>query len=71
MNITIFGAGYVGLVVGACFPKDVKALRKTAEAHGYNANLIKSVEKVNDPQKLILVHKVIKRFGNDLSGFTF
>jgi len=61
------GVGYGG----ACFPKDVKALRKTAEAHGYSANLIKSVEKVNDAQKLILVHKIIKRFGNDLSGFTF
>ena len=61
------GVGYGG----ACFPKDVKALIKTADAHGYNANLIKSVEKVNDAQKLILVHKVIKRFGNDLSGFTF
>ena len=61
------GVGYGG----ACFPKDVKALIKTADAHGYNANLIKSVEKVNDAQKLILVHKIIKRFGNDLSGFTF
>ncbi|MDB9886833.1 UDP-glucose/GDP-mannose dehydrogenase family protein [Polaribacter sp.] len=61
------GVGYGG----ACFPKDVKALIKTADAHGYNANLIKSVEKVNDAQKLILAHKIIKRFGNDLSGFTF
>ena len=61
------GVGYGG----ACFPKDVKALRKTAEAHGYKANLIKSVEEVNDAQKLVLAHKIIKRFGDDLSGFTF
>ena len=61
------GAGYGG----SCFPKDVKALKKIAEEYGYKANLITSVETVNDAQKLVIVKKIIKRFGEDLSGFTF
>ena len=61
------GAGYGG----SCFPKDVKALKKIAEEHGYKARLIESVEKVNDAQKFVIAHKIIKRFGEDLSGFTF
>ena len=61
------GAGYGG----ACFPKDVKALKKIAEEHGYKANLIEAVENVNDAQKLVIAHKIVKRFGEDLSSFTF
>lgn len=61
------GSGYGG----SCFPKDVKALKKTAEEHGYSAQLIKSVEDVNDNQKLVIANKVISRFGEDLSGKTF
>ena len=61
------GAGYGG----SCFPKDVKALKKIAEEHGYKANLITSVEDVNDAQKLVIAQKIVKRFGEDLSGFTF
>ena len=61
------GSGYGG----SCFPKDVKALKKTAEEHGYQADLIGSVESVNDKQKLVIAHKVIKRFGEDLKGKTF
>jgi UDPglucose 6-dehydrogenase len=61
------GAGYGG----SCFPKDVKALRKIAEEHGYKANLITSVENVNDAQKLVVANKVIKRFGENLEGKTF
>jgi UDPglucose 6-dehydrogenase len=61
------GAGYGG----ACFPKDVKALQKIAEAHGYTPSLIASVEKVNAAQKLVIAQKIVKRFGEDLSGFTF
>lgn len=61
------GAGYGG----SCFPKDVKALKKIAEEHGYKANLIQSVEEVNDAQKLVIAQKVVKRFGEDLSGMTF
>lgn len=61
------GSGYGG----SCFPKDVKALKKTAEEHGYKASLITSVEDVNDRQKLVIAHKVINKFGEDLKGKTF
>ncbi|TMM29165.1 UDP-glucose/GDP-mannose dehydrogenase family protein [Polaribacter aestuariivivens] len=61
------GAGYGG----SCFPKDVNALRKIAEKHGYKASLIASVEEVNNAQKIIIAEKVIKRFGENLSGKTF
>ena len=61
------GAGYGG----SCFPKDVKALKKIAEEHGYKAKLIESVENVNDAQKLVIAQKVIKRFGEDLKDLTF
>ena len=61
------GAGYGG----SCFPKDVKALKKIAEEHGYKAKLITSVEDVNDAQKLVIAQKIVKRFGEDLTGKTF
>jgi len=61
------GAGYGG----SCFPKDVKALKKIAEENGYNAQLITSVENVNDAQKLVIAQKVVKRFGENLTGKTF
>ncbi|MGB0879650.1 MAG: UDP-glucose dehydrogenase family protein [Polaribacter sp.] len=61
------GAGYGG----SCFPKDVKALRKIAEENNYEAKLITSVEAVNDAQKLVIAKKIVKRFGEDLSTFTF
>ncbi|MDE1208090.1 UDP-glucose dehydrogenase family protein [Tenacibaculum larymnensis] len=61
------GAGYGG----SCFPKDVKALKKIAEENGYDAQLIKSVEDVNNRQKFVIADKVINKFGEDLSGKTF
>ncbi len=61
------GAGYGG----SCFPKDVKALKKIAEAHNYHPKLITSVEEVNDAQKLVIAAKIIKHFGEDLTGKTF
>ena len=61
------GSGYGG----SCFPKDVKALHRTAAQHGYEAQLIGSVEAVNDRQKLVIAKKVIHRYGEDLSGKTF
>ena len=61
------GAGYGG----SCFPKDVKALQKIAQEHGYEANLIAAVEKVNETQKMVVAQKIIQRFGKDLTGFTF
>ncbi|MFC2148952.1 UDP-glucose dehydrogenase family protein [Bacteroidota bacterium] len=61
------GSGYGG----SCFPKDVKALHRTAAKHGYEAQLINAVENVNDRQKLVIAKKIINRFGEDLSGKTF
>lgn len=61
------GAGYGG----SCFPKDVKALKKTAEDFGYTPRLISAVEDVNDEQKLVVAQKIIKRFGENLSGKVF
>ena len=61
------GAGYGG----ACFPKDVKALTKIAENNNYTAELITAVEKVNNAQKLVIAQKIIARFGEDLTGFSF
>lgn len=61
------GVGYGG----SCFPKDVKALIKTAEENGYQMKVLKAVEDVNEAQKSVLVTKVKKHFGNDLSGMTF
>jgi UDPglucose 6-dehydrogenase len=61
------GAGYGG----SCFPKDVKALTKIAKENGYTAQLITAVEEVNDAQKLVIAQKIIIRFGEDLTDFTF
>ena len=61
------GAGYGG----ACFPKDVKALSKIAENNDYTAQLIIAVEKVNNAQKLVIAQKIVNRFGEDLTGFSF
>lgn len=61
------GSGYGG----SCFPKDVKALKKTAQEHGYTARLIGAVEDVNDDQKFVIAKKVVTRFGEDLKGKTF
>jgi UDPglucose 6-dehydrogenase len=61
------GVGYGG----SCFPKDVKALTKIAKENGYTAELITAVEDVNNAQKLVIAQKIITRFGEDLTGFTF
>lgn len=61
------GVGYGG----SCFPKDVQALIKTAKDHGYEPKIITAVEEVNARQKLSLVDKVVKRFGDNLSGKVF
>lgn len=58
------GIGYGG----SCFPKDVKALIKTADKHNYSLELLKSVEKVNEKQKTVLFEKVNKFFKNELKG---
>ena len=61
------GLGYGG----SCFPKDVNALAKIAKDHDYEAELIESVENVNNRQKKVLAQKVINRFGENLEGKTF
>ncbi|MDR1068980.1 MAG: UDP-glucose/GDP-mannose dehydrogenase family protein [Clostridiales Family XIII bacterium] len=61
------GCGYGG----SCFPKDVEALIKTAEHHGFSADLLKSVTSVNDRQKHVIGNKVKAKFGNDLIGRKF
>ncbi|MCR9015462.1 UDP-glucose dehydrogenase family protein [Aquiflexum gelatinilyticum] len=61
------GVGYGG----SCFPKDVKAIVKTGKKYGYDLRVLQAVEDVNDDQKHVLVKKVKKHFGDDLSGKTF
>ncbi len=61
------GAGYGG----SCFPKDVQALERTARTVDYDATLLQAVEAVNDRQKSVLLNKVLRHFGDDLSGRTF
>ena len=61
------GAGYGG----SCFPKDVKALIKTAAANGHDLKVLNAVEDANDLQKTVLVTKITKAFGDQLSGLRF
>lgn len=61
------GCGYGG----SCFPKDVKALIKTSSEFGYNSRLLQSVEDVNAAQKNVLVEKIMRRFGKNLTGRVF
>jgi UDPglucose 6-dehydrogenase len=61
------GVGYGG----SCFPKDVSALYKTAQAYDYNFSILDSVMNVNAAQKMLLVDKVVSRYGSDLTGKTF
>ena len=58
------GTGYGG----SCFPKDVKAIIKTADSKGYSLEILKAVEDVNDRQKSRLYQKAMQYFGNNLQG---
>lgn len=58
------GCGYGG----SCFPKDVKALIKTAEKAGYDMKVLRAVEDVNENQKHIVFDKLVKIYGSDLHG---
>ena len=60
------GCGYGG----SCFPKDVKALIKTAEKNGYPMRVLKAVEEVNEKQKEILFDKLYRHFDGKLEGRT-
>ena len=66
-NFIYAGCGYGG----SCFPKDVQGLIDTAESYGYTPKLLSNVELVNKEQKRVLVNKIVKRFGEDLSNMTF
>ena len=61
------GIGYGG----SCFPKDVQALIKSAEEVGYDFQILKSVEDVNEKQKLHLIPKIKAYYNNDLKGKHF
>jgi UDPglucose 6-dehydrogenase len=61
------GIGYGG----SCFPKDVKALIKTAAENGYNMRILNAVEEVNDAQKSVLFNKISTHFNGVMKGKTF
>ncbi|UVS99121.1 UDP-glucose dehydrogenase family protein [Burkholderia glumae] len=61
------GAGYGG----SCFPKDVEALIRTADASGQSLRILRAVSDVNASQKHVLAAKIVARFGADLSGRRF
>ncbi|MDY3978682.1 MAG: UDP-glucose/GDP-mannose dehydrogenase family protein [Tidjanibacter sp.] len=60
------GCGYGG----SCFPKDVKALIKTAEQNGYEMRVLKAVEEVNEAQKSVLFEKFVRHFDGNVTGKT-
>ena len=60
------GAGYGG----SCFPKDVRALERTASAHGYEAELLRAVEAVNNRQKQLPFDLLQRHFEGRLAGLT-
>ena len=61
------GCGYGG----SCFPKDVQALIRTSKLHGYEPRMLEAVEAVNRRQKRVLVEKIVRKFGEDLTGKRF
>ena len=61
------GVGYGG----SCFPKDVKAVIRSAEDHDLDFRLLRAVEEVNERQKRVLVEKVMEHFGEYLRGMRF
>lgn len=61
------GLGYGG----SCFPKDVKALLKTAKDNNCDYQLLQAADDVNKKQRQVFINKILNKFGNDLSGKTF
>jgi UDPglucose 6-dehydrogenase len=61
------GVGYGG----SCFPKDVQVIVRTSQEHGYDFQILKAVESVNERQKHLLVEMVQKHFGKNLAGKRF
>jgi UDPglucose 6-dehydrogenase len=66
-NFIYPGAGYGG----SCFPKDVRALLHTAKVNGYEAEIVRGVERVNERQKHVLMDKILRHFNGAISGRTF
>ncbi len=66
-NFIYPGCGYGG----SCFPKDIRALIATAVENGYMPRILEAVEAVNTDQKKSISMKVVRRFGENLSGFVF
>lgn len=58
------GCGYGG----SCFPKDVKAIIRTAAQHGYDMRVLRAVEEVNESQKSLLFNKLLKHYGGSVEG---
>jgi len=61
------GVGYGG----SCFPKDVRALAQTGAEHGIEMKMLAATDEVNERQKTIIPQRIIERFGENLSGYTF
>jgi UDPglucose 6-dehydrogenase len=61
------GIGYGG----SCFPKDVRSLVSSSKAHGYQTQLLSSVDEINNRQKHVLNKKIAEKFGDDLTGRVF
>jgi UDPglucose 6-dehydrogenase len=61
------GIGYGG----SCFPKDVKALIKTAEQNNYHLRILNAVDDVNNDQKKVIIKKILEHYNNEVSGKTF
>ena len=61
------GVGYGG----SCFPKDVNGLLNTSREMGYDFKLLKAIDEINRNQKLVLVHKILKHYKNNIKGKTF
>ena len=61
------GVGYGG----SCFPKDVTALLRTAQENGIDLKVMRAVDEANERQKGVLVDKIVRRFGENLSGKRF
>jgi UDPglucose 6-dehydrogenase len=66
-NFIYPGAGYGG----SCFPKDVRALLHTAQVNGYEAEIVRGVELVNERQKHVLLDKIMNHFNGAIAGRTF
>ncbi len=61
------GLGYGG----SCFPKDVKAMIKTAKINGCTSSLLEAADAVNKEQRVLFINKILERFNGDVSGKTF